>query len=70
MTDPDDPYFPAGGNSGATIREAFAALALQGVLAGYDVEGVDMPGSAKAARLAVGYADALILALNAPKETK
>jgi hypothetical protein len=49
---------------GLTKREHFAALALQGVIAGFLA--ADVPtGYAEAATEAVGYADALIAALNA-----
>ncbi len=75
MTRPDDPYFSLSNTgsdhySGASVREVFAAMALQGLIAAPRVLGLDT--SADTARhyaeAAVTYADALITALNA-KET-
>lgn len=62
-TDPNEYAFPTGpavGN-GLTIREFFAAQALQGILASAPIRCSDPVGSAKKAR---DCADALIAELN------
>ncbi len=70
MTKPDDPARPTPmdfDNTGMTIREHFAALALQGLLL---KEGAwNATDKLALACAAVEYADCLITALNAPKES-
>ena len=64
-----DGAFPISGEEpGLTKREYFAGLALQGILAAY--AGRDkLPTSEMAGAGAVGYADALIAALNGTSES-
>ena len=66
-----DTAFPAENQdltTGLTKREYFAGLALQGILAAY--AGRDkLPTSEMAGAGAVGYADALIAALNGTGES-
>lgn len=67
MTEPDESAFPlaVGENNlhawGMSIREAFAAMALQGLLSNNEVV-----QPKEMAKDAVAYADALIDALNTP----
>lgn len=58
---------PVGPEWGLTKREYFAALALQGMLAGPRDFRLDRLSIREAAELATDAADALIAALNAPK---
>lgn len=70
LTHADSAAFPGAEEwaaGGLTKREHFAALALQGLLVCWVGESIN-PKPEKAGRLAVEYADALIAALNAPKE--
>ena len=86
MTKANDPVYPEiscdeaglahGGSyterSGLTLRQHFAVLALQGLLAGPNTPAVIgghglPPDSSAVCQQAVAYADALIVALNAPK---
>lgn len=52
--------------SGLTVREYFAAKALDGMLANPDIESIS---PSETAGVAIAYADALIAALNKPAET-
>jgi hypothetical protein len=60
---PSKPVFPAAGSPGSLdLREYFAAMALQGLLAGVSsLQAAPLP--ADAVRKAIEYADALIAAL-------
>ncbi len=77
MIQPNDPIHPItceNDDRGLTKREHFAALALQGLL---NAHGTGLYNEChsftescqKRASMAVAYADALINALNAPKES-
>lgn len=48
---------------GLTVRDVFAAHAMQGILSAHTGE-VDLPDAKKAARWAVEYADALLIELS------
>lgn len=66
MTNPNEPVFPSDVSSyfvpGLTKREYFAAIALQGTLAAYS-SGSMLPLPHYVAKLAVDYANALLVAL-------
>lgn len=66
-TEPNDTFCPSMGN-GITLRQYYAGLALQGLLAKayFHVDGYDDPE--RHSELAVNYADALINALNQTEE--
>jgi hypothetical protein len=58
------PVFPEQGKSGMNVKELFAAMALQGILAGpMDKMSSSRINPQDAAKLAVEYADALMKAL-------
>jgi hypothetical protein len=62
MLRPDDPIRAGGG---LTVREEFAARALAALITGQpSIDGLYAAAMAKRARVAVEYAEALILALN------
>ena len=75
MTNPNEPAFPMAGSTdgngnhtypefGLTVREHFAALAMQGILAA-QIHGMNnMPSEGPFAAIAVNAADALIAELN------
>jgi hypothetical protein len=62
MTNPNNCAFPTGseGDPGLTIREYFAAVAMQGLIAG----GMSIYNQEGGANLSVLWADALIKELN------
>jgi hypothetical protein len=72
--DPNYPAFPCdetaniNQQTGMSLREYFAAKAMQGLLAAYAGKELLLPSDETAARKAVAYADALIAELNKPKE--
>lgn len=68
MIRPDDQAFPGIGSRGLTVRELFAAMAMQGLLA----DGQTREGNTEddIAAMSVRYADTLIRELNWDEENR
>ncbi len=57
---PTQTYEGGGDDDGMSLRDYFAAAALQGILAAYSGEGLKLPAESEAAVDAYDYADAML----------